>query len=491
MAGIMIQGTASSAGKSLMTTALCRIFANDGWCVYPFKSQNMSLNSYVTMEGLEMGRAQVLQAQAARVEPSALMNPILLKPTSDRKSQVIVNGKPYQNMDAVEYFQFKARLKEMIRETYRRLEEKCDVVVIEGAGSPAEINLKSADIVNMGMAEMADAPVLLVADIDKGGVFASIYGTVMLLEPQERDRIKGVIINKFRGDKSILQSGIDMLEDLIKIPVVGVIPYMNVHLDEEDGATEFNRKTQGDIDICVIKLPRISNFTDFDAFKFDDDVAVRYITSLEEIGNADMIVIPGSKNTIEDLRWLKRTGLDKGIKDFEGIVFGICGGYQMLGRKMIDVEGWEVSKGEWETGLALFDTVTELKGDKVTANIEGEVLGRKVYGYEIHCGKTYGNLNPLVKVTLKENRETAYKDGEMKAGRYFGTYIHGIFDSNAFREYILNKIRKQKSLAERSSVDLRIKREEELEKLAATVRDNMDMAFVYGLVRGSEFGSGR
>jgi adenosylcobyric acid synthase len=482
MPGIMIQGTASSAGKSLIATALCRIFSNNGLKVYPFKSQNMSLNSYVTMEGLEMGRAQVLQAQASRVRPSASMNPILLKPTSDRKSQVIINGRPFKNMDAVEYFKFKGQLKEMIKEIYEKLERDCDVVVIEGAGSPAEINLKGIDIVNMGMAEIADAPVLLVGDIDKGGVFASIYGTVMLLKEHERRRIKGIIINKFRGDRSLLQSGIDMLEDLIHIPVIGVVPYMNVKLDEEDGATNFNTNKAGEIDICVIKLPRISNFTDFDAFKFDEDVNVRYITSPEEIGNADMVIIPGSKNTIEDLRWLKRVGFKEALKKYKGILFGICGGYQIMGTNIIDEEGWEVKKGEVEEGLGIFETVTIFKGDKITTNVEGTALGKRIYGYEIHSGKTTGNINPFVNINLKEGQRVEYFDGDMKDDKYFGTYVHGMFDSNEFREYILNSIRKKKDLKERSSVDLNTKREEELERLAAVVRESIDMEYVYKLI---------
>ena len=483
MAGIMVQGTASSAGKSLITAALCRILSNDGLRVYPFKSQNMSLNSYVTMEGLEMGRAQVLQAQAARVRPEARMNPILLKPTSDRKSQVIINGKPYKNMDAVEYFKFKVELKDMIKDIYGELERDCDAVVIEGAGSPAEINLKDNDIVNMGMAEIADAPVFIVSDIDRGGVFASIYGTVMLLEEHERRRIKGIIINKFRGDKSILQSGIDMLEDLIKIPVVGVIPYMNVKLDEEDGASDFNKREAAEIDICVVKLPRISNFTDFDAFRFDEDVSIRYITSPEEVGAADMLIIPGSKNTIEDLRWFKRAGFEEVVKSFSGTVFGICGGYQMLGSTIIDEEGWEVSRGEMEAGLGVFKTTTVFKGEKITTNIEGEALGRRIYGYEIHSGKTEGNAEPFVKINVKEGQQVSYTDGDIKEDRYFGTYIHGIFDSNEFRELILNRIRKGKSLSERSSVDLNLKREEELQKLASIVRENLDMDYIYSLIR--------
>ena len=483
LAGIMVQGTASSAGKSLMAAALCRIFVNDGLKVCPFKSQNMSLNSYVTGEGLEMGRAQVLQAQAARIEPSAKMNPILLKPTSDRKCQVIINGKPHCNMEAVEYFEYKKQLKGFIQETYDALEKQYDIMVIEGAGSPAEINLKSEDIVNMGMAEMADAPVLLVGDIDKGGVFASIYGTVMLLEPHERARIKGIIINKFRGDKSILQSGLDMMEERIGIPIVGVVPYMDVKVEEEDGATQFNSVGEGQIDICVIKLPHISNFTDFDAFKFDEDVNVRYITSPEAIKNADMVIIPGSKNTIYDLRWLKAQGFEQVLKTYEGRLFGICGGYQMMGRKLIDIEGWEMSPGEVEEGLGIFDAVTRFEGDKITLNVQGEALGRPIYGYEIHCGKTEGEGQIFATVTKRQGEEIRYHEGIIKEDRIFGTYIHGIFDAAPFREYILNGLRTEKGLESRESDDLQLKREQELEKLAAIVRENLDMEKIYALVK--------
>jgi len=484
MAGLMVQGTASSSGKSLLVTALCRIFSNAGLKACPFKSQNMSLNSYVTSEGLEMGRAQVLQAQAARIEPLVLMNPILLKPTTNRKSQVIIKGKPYQNMDAVEYFQFKPQLKTMIREIYQNLEAQNDVVVIEGAGSPAEINLKENDIVNMGMAEIAGAPVLLVADIDKGGVFAAIYGTVMLLETHERERIKGIIINKFRGDKSILQSGLDKIEELTNIPVIGVIPYMtDIHLDEEDSAIDFEvKKGEGGIDICVIKLPRMSNFTDFDAFRFDEDVKVRYILSPEKIGEADILIIPGSKNTIEDLRWLKRAEFQKAIRHYKGIVFGICGGYQMLGEKIIDEDGWEVNRGEVEEGLHIFNTTTIFKGQKITTNVEGTALGRKIYGYEIHSGRTIGNTRPFVTVTVKEGKDENYTDGDVVEDRFYGTYIHGIFDSSGFREVILNRIRREKALAEKQAIDLNQQREEELEKFAQIVRDNLDMNYIYSLI---------
>ncbi len=485
MAGLMIQGTASSAGKSLLVTALCRIFSNDGKRVAPFKSQNMSLNSFVTMEGLEMGRAQVLQAQAARVQPSVLMNPILLKPTTNRKSQVIIQGKPYQNMDAAAYFKFKPQLRLMIQEIYQELEARHDVIVIEGAGSPAEINLQENDIVNMGMAEIADAPVLLTADIDKGGVFASIYGTVMLLPEHERARIQGVIINKFRGALSILQSGLDQIESLTGIPVIGVIPYiMDLQLDEEDSAIDFERRQNaGDIDICVIKLPRMSNFTDFDAFRFDTDVTVRYIYSPKEIAHADMVMLPGSKNTIEDLRWLKQAGFAEAIRNFPGIVFGLCGGYQMLGEQIVDKEGWEVMPGEREEGVGIFQTTTMFEGEKITTNVAGTADNDRIYGYEIHSGRTIGNTNPFVTITTKEDKPVGYMDGDLREGRFYGTYIHGIFDSDEFRTSLLNRIRRGKSLPEKRSSDLNQQREAEIERLAAIVREHLDMEFVYSLLK--------
>lgn len=483
MSSIMVQGTASSAGKSLICTALCRIFSRDGFDVFPFKSQNMSLNSYVTDEGLEMGRAQVLQAYAAGKKPDAKMNPVLLKPTTDRKSQVIIKGTAYRNMDAVEYFKFRKELKPMILSLYKEIEKHHDIVVIEGAGSPAEINLKDDDgFVNMGMAKMADAPVILVADIDKGGVFASIYGTVMLLDEDERERIKGIVINKFRGDKSILQSGVDMIEKLINIPVIGIIPYMNLKLDDEDGAVDFNKRLKKEIDICVIKLPRISNFTDFDAFKFEEDVSVRYASSPDEVGNADMLIIPGSKNTISDLRYIKKIGFGRVIKQFKGIVFGICGGYQMMGKSIIDVEGTEISKGEAEEGLNIFDTKTEILEEKVTKNVKGHAFSSAVYGYEIHCGRTFGNRNPFVRIDECGNKADEYMDGDYKDGRYYGTYIHGIFDSKEFREKILNDIRDSKGIEERKSEDLNKKRFEEIEKLADGVSKNMDIDYIYSIM---------
>ena len=339
---IMIQGTMSNAGKSLICAALCRIFRQDGYRVAPFKSQNMALNSFITSEGLEMGRAQVVQAEAAGVEPTVLMNPILLKPTTDVGSQVIVNGEVRGNMRATDYFKYKKQLIPDIIQAYNTLAENNDIIVIEGAGSPAEINLKSDDIVNMGMAKMAKAPVLLVGDIDRGGVFAQLYGTVALLDGDERDMVKATVINKFRGDVSILAPGLEMLYDLVKVPCAGVVPYMTLDIDDEDSLSE--RLTAGErkeIDVAVISLPRISNFTDFSPFSRFSGVSLRYVKNLFELGAPALIIIPGTKSTISDLKWMRQNGLEAEIKKQSSRgtpVFGICGGLQMLGKKISDPE---------------------------------------------------------------------------------------------------------------------------------------------------------
>ena len=338
---IMIQGTMSNAGKSLVCAGLCRIFKQDGYKVAPFKSQNMALNSFITNEGLEMGRAQVMQAEAACTEPSVLMNPILLKPTNDVGSQVIVNGEVVGTMDAMDYFAYKKTLRPVVVEAYQKLAAQNDIIVIEGAGSPAEINLKGEDIVNMGMAEIAGAPVLLVGDIDRGGVFAGIYGTVALLEACEREHIKGIIINKFRGDLEILRPGLSMLENLVKRPVVGVVPYLHLDLDDEDSLSE--RFTQQSLpkalDIAVIRLPRISNFTDFNALSRMEPVGLRYVASADELKEPDLIILPGTKNTMGDLMWLRQNGLETAIKKRASVgtpIIGVCGGYQMLGLELSD-----------------------------------------------------------------------------------------------------------------------------------------------------------
>lgn len=371
---IMIQGTMSNAGKSLIAAGLCRIFKQDGYKVAPFKSQNMALNSYVTSEGLEMGRAQVVQAMAAGVEPSVRMNPILLKPTTDMGSQVIVQGQVVGNMRAMDYFAKKKEYIPVIRESYEQLAADHDIIVIEGAGSPAEINLKQDDIVNMGMAKIADAPVLLVGDIDRGGVFAQLIGTVMLLEPEEQDRIKGLIVNKFRGDKKILDPGITMLEERAGKPVLGVVPYADVDIEDEDSLASSLEEThiQAEIDVAVIRFPRISNFTDMQALSMERDVSVRYVTKPSELGEPDVILLPGTKNTIQDLLWLRESGLEAKITRLAKkgtIVFGICGGYQMLGESLMDPLQTESALGSVRgMGLLPVTTVFEEENNWRTAH---------------------------------------------------------------------------------------------------------------------------
>ena len=341
---IMVQGTMSNAGKSLIVAGLCRIFAQDGYRVVPFKSQNMALNSYITEEGLEMGRAQVMQAEAAGVKPSVLMNPILLKPTNDVGSQVIVKGEVLGNMRARDYFAYKKKLVPTICEAFSELEKQADIIVMEGAGSPAEINLKSDDIVNMGLAKLVDAPVLLVGDIDRGGVFAQLLGTLMLLEEDEKARVKGLIINKFRGDKTILDPGVEMLEERGGVKVAGVVPYMHLSIEDEDSLSgQLDNHDVGVIDLAVIRFPRISNFTDFNVFERLEGVSVRYVSSVQELGQPDMIFLPGSKNTMGDLRWMRQNGLEAAVKKLAAHipVWGICGGYQMLGRTISDPHGVE------------------------------------------------------------------------------------------------------------------------------------------------------
>lgn len=341
---IMVQGTMSNAGKSLIVAGLCRIFAQDGYRVVPFKSQNMALNSYITEDGLEMGRAQVMQAEAAGVKPSVLMNPILLKPTNDVGSQVIVKGEVLGNMRARDYFAYKKKLVPTICEAFSELEKQADIIVMEGAGSPAEINLKSDDIVNMGLAKLVDAPVLLVGDIDRGGVFAQLLGTLMLLEEDEKVRVKGLIINKFRGDKTILDPGVEMLEERGGVKVAGVVPYMHLSIEDEDSLSgQLDNHDVGVIDLAVIRFPRISNFTDFNVFERLEGVSVRYVSSVQELGQPDMIFLPGSKNTMGDLRWMRQNGLEAAVKKLAAHipVWGICGGYQMLGRTISDPHGVE------------------------------------------------------------------------------------------------------------------------------------------------------
>ena len=475
---IMIQGTMSNAGKSLLCAALCRIFHQDGYRVAPFKSQNMALNSFITDEGLEMGRAQVVQAEAACVKPSVLMNPILLKPTTDVGSQVIVNGEVRGNMRAADYFRYKTELIPDILRAYDTLAAENDILVIEGAGSPAEINLKSADIVNMGMAKMAGAPVLLVGDIDRGGVFAQLYGTVALLEPDERAMVKATVINKFRGDVSILAPGLDMLYDLVKVPCAGVVPYVHVDIDDEDSLSE--RLTAGErkeIDIAVISLPRISNFTDFSPFSRFSAVSLRYVKNLFELGSPDLIILPGTKSTISDLKWMRQNGLEAGILKAASRgtpVFGICGGLQMLGTKIADPYETEGSGEIAGMGLLPVETVfarekTRTQTEGVFRDLEGlyaPLNGLFYRGYEIHMGQS-GFDAPVIQ---REN--------------VCGSYIHGLFDENGIAEAIVRALYERAGLTfdENAVFDVHVYREAQYDKLADAVRGALDMEMIYRIL---------
>jgi adenosylcobyric acid synthase len=523
MAKIMVQGTASSVGKSILVTALCRIFKQDGFSVCPFKSQNMSLNSYITMDGKEMGRAQVLQAYASGLEPEVYMNPILLKPTSDKKCQIIVNGKVFGNSTAMEYHNMKLEFKDMLKQQFEKLEEKFDIIVMEGAGSPAEINLRDRDIVNMGMAELIDAPVILAGDIDKGGVFASLAGTMLLLGDKEKKRVKATIINKFRGDLEILKPGLTMLEDIIHIPCNGVVPYFRLNLEDEDGAVEFNKKITAPIDIAVIKLPHISNFTDLDALKSEEDVSVRFVTTKEELGTPDLLIIPGTKSTIDDLIVLRDSGLIQAISEYSvnGIILGICGGYQMLGNSLYDPKSLEGSSDKID-GMKLLDIDTVFEDEKITTRVKAKSFNIKdinksidVYGYEIHMGKCiYGhNAKPLFKIYDRNGESSSLKGGSTSSqgqqtspkrehssnedgainidGNIMGTYIHGILDGVEFREYLINTLRIKKSMLPKKSKEYESLREKELDKLADIVRESLDMDAIYKIIGiGRKVGKG-
>ena len=488
---IMIQGTASSAGKSLTVTGLCRIFRQDGFSVAPFKSQNMALNSYITAEGLEMGRAQVAQAEAAGLEPTVLMNPILLKPTGDSTSQVIVDGEVVANMKAAEYFRRKTDFIPAVRRAYETLASQCDIVVIEGAGSPAEINLRDNDIVNMGMAAIANAPVLLVGDIDRGGVFASLYGTVALLEPEERTRIKGLVINKFRGDVDILRPGLKQLETLTGVPVVGVVPWLRVDIDDEDSVSSRLETKRSDkpIDAAVIRLPRIANFTDFIALERHPAIGVRYVESLRELGQPDLIIIPGTKNTMADLAWMRQNGIEAAIKKFAGNglpVIGICGGYQMLGATLSDPDG--VEGGGSMRGMDLLPIETVFAGQKTRTRVTGRVGTQDGFfsciadaefdGYEIHMGVGTRSDSVLPFAVLKTGDDGAVRDNIL------GSYVHGLFDSGEIADRLAAKMLADKgqTMETATAGDHRLYKEKQYNLLADALRSSLDMGAVYDMI---------
>lgn len=494
---IMVCGTMSSAGKSFVTAGLCRVFWQDGHRAAPFKSQNMALNSFITQEGLEMGRAQVMQAQAAGIRPRVEMNPILLKPTGDRMSQVIVNGEVFGTMEAKEYYTKKQELIPHILGAYRKLEEEYDILVLEGAGSPAEINLRQDDIVNMGMARRANAPVLLCGDIDRGGVFASLYGTVKLLEPDEQARIKGLIINKFRGDVDILRPGLGELERLSGKPVLGVVPMLDVDVDDEDSLS--HRLSGGGrvglVDIAVVRLPRLSNFTDFNPLERMEEVTLRYVRNPRELGHPDLVLLPGTKNTMDDLRWLRESGMEAAVLKHAsagGAVIGICGGYQMLGNTVSDPDG--VEGGGSLRGLGLLPADTVFQGEKTRTRVTGafrapeglfrSLAGVAFEGYEIHMGRTESGAAPLAEFTTQTGERRS--DG-LSAGNVWGCYVHGIFDKAEAAAALVNALLEAKGLEPgAASVDWQAYAQQQYDKLAAGLRASLDMKRIYRILNGEE-----
>lgn len=482
---IMIQGTHSDSGKSVLVTAFCRIFAQEGYRTAPFKSQNMALNSYITIDGKEIGRAQGVQAEAAGIIATTDMNPILIKPTRENESQIVVHGKPYKNMQATEYrkdFFYKGL--QLIEDAYTNLSAKYQRIVIEGAGSPAEINLNDRELVNMRVANIADAPVIIVGDIDKGGVFASLVGTLQLLSLKDRERVIGVIINKFHGDMKLLEPGLRWFEEYTGKPVLGVLPYLsNLNIEAEDSVILDQYKPDEDqtkdIDIAVIRFPKISNFTDVDPFFVEHDCHVRFITKTDQLKQPDLIILPGSKNTIEDLMFLKQTGLmDKILSlhhDKRTFIFGVCGGFQMLGLSIVDPYQIESPNYE-ETGLRLLPLRTTITQEKTTILSEGNLFFgdtvTHVSGYEIHMGQTSFDGEYLPLIQQNDRNEGCKSQDE----HILGTYFHGIFHNDDFRKVLLNKIRTQKGLSEITErISFNQIRETAFDRLADHVRKHVKL----------------
>jgi adenosylcobyric acid synthase len=504
---IMFQGTASHVGKSILAAALCRIFKQEGYSVAPFKAQNMALNSFVTKSGGEMGRAQVAQAEACGIEPEVEMNPILLKPTGNASSQVVVLGKPIGNLSAQEYHQkFNTTALEIVIDSYHKLANKYQVVVLEGAGSPAEVNLKDRDIVNMRMAKIANAPVILIADIDRGGAIASIVGTLELLEQDERDLVKGIIINKFRGDVKLLEPALDFIEKKTGKPVLGVIPYLpDLGIADEDSVSREGdnpvKSSSGEfLDIVVVSLPRLSNFTDFDSFNAEPDVKVRYVKNIHDLVQPDLIIIPGSKNTIEDMLFLEQTKLAGEIKSLanKGVpVIGICGGYQILGQFIEDPTGTESSVA-FTKGLELLPIRTVFAPEKNTCQVQGAVCQTsspllanckdiEIIGYEIHMGvsQLVSDADRVVFVRRVNHQDNWNYDGAVNStGLIFGTYVHGIFDNDDFRRQLLNNIRMLKGWEplKFENISFASKKAESYNRLADHVRAHLAMDKIYQII---------
>ncbi len=505
---LMVQGTGSSVGKSVLVAGLCRYFARLGVAVVPFKAQNMALNSYITSDGHEMGRAQVVQAEACGLVPHIHMNPVLIKPNSDVGAQVIIHGVPVGNMSAVKYHQYKGKAWEAVLSSFSFLQDHYELIIIEGAGSPAEINLRENDIVNMGLATHVGAPVLLAGDIDKGGVFASLVGTMELLSPVERKLVKGFVINKFRGDRRLLEPGLETISRRCNIPFVGVVPYFrDLYLPEEDGvAVEgYGRGSEEDMTVsqvekllvAVIKLPHISNFTDFDPLDQEVDVRLDYLQPEEDFAGYDLVIIPGSKNTIDDLQQLHQSGFSHRLTEFAfagGAVAGICGGYQMLGQYITDPYQVETTQGRVE-GLGLLEVQTELAREKVTVQSHGELVAGgwpimdqlQVSGYEIHMGRTRleSTASPLLLV-VENNTEESHFDGALNTdGTVWGTYFHGIFDNDHFRRRYLDLLKQKRFGAQAASLptgSFAVQKEKSLDLLADLLADALDMAAIKTII---------
>jgi adenosylcobyric acid synthase len=498
---LMVQGTGSSVGKSVLVTALCRIFKQKGLRVAPFKGQNMSLNSFVTAAGEEIGRAQAVQAEAAGILPTVEMNPVLLKPEADNCSQIVVMGKPLTKTSAAEFPKLKTELWSAITESLDRLRHRFDLVVIEGAGSPAEINLRDRDLVNMKVALYCNSPVLLAADIDRGGVFASLVGTMELLEPDERVLVKGFVINKFRGDVSLLRPGLKWLEGRTGVPVAGVIPYYHdIHIAEEDSVTLEKRqalknRTDFDLDIAVIAFPHVANFDDFDPLEREPRVRLRYVETGDDLGEPDMIIIPGTKSTVADLSYLRAKGRDQEIlrRVSRGVpIIGICGGYQMLGERIHDPDRIE-SENPITAGLSLLPVTSVFLPVKSTHQVHARVLlhrgiiarakGAVIRGYEIHMGQTncaYANRPFLIE--QRSTQPCSDSDGALSAdGNILGTYIHGLFHNDDLRRAILSELaaRKGKPLPPRPSV---FSVDAQYDQLAGHVRKNLNMDLIFRLL---------
>ena len=493
---LMVQGTGSHAGKSLLVMALCRIFSREGLRVAPFKAQNMSLNSFVTPDGCEFSRAQAVQAEAAGVAPLVEMNPILLKPQDGLRSQVVAMGKPLSVVSAREYWEMTPQLWPLVTRSLDTLREGNDIVVIEGAGSPAEINLREQEIVNMRVARYAEAPVILVGDIDRGGVFASLFGTVALLEPEERALIQALVVNKFRGDPSLLDSGLASLKDRTGVPVAGVLPYFkDVQLPEEDSvglenSPRLRPDPEAPLDIAVIRLPRIANFDDFDPLRREPGVRLRYVDSPGRMGSPDLVVIPGSKTTVADLEWMRQAGLDRSVSDHRGAgrpVIGLCGGYQMLGQRILDPERVESDRPETD-GLGLLPVKTVFESGKETHQVRADIVsgsglltgsrGGRLAGYEIHMGRSCNAGNAPFRIRERSGKPADAPEGALDSqGLTLGTYLHGLFHNHGFRRGLLLHLAAEKniSLPAGALQDM----EREYDRLADLVSRHLDMDAVH------------